>query len=609
MFDRIKKLIKTNDVPIDDIPKGTESPLELKDIQSLIEADKERKQKAFREIRQREEANFISNVDPTKYVVLDVETNGLSAKVHDLLSIAIYKPDTETMYHKFLPLEMNEKIFTTEFNGITMKMLKGAMPLSQKDVNDIIETFELETRTVLTYGSLDEKFLRMYFLRHRLSGFDKLRFYNFKHDVVSSRFSEGNITKDNLCKIFLMDNVSQVHSAENDCVLEWKLYARMNGGQLLITNNKVFEFKIGDYIIPASMISTFPNFKYHLPPLPRIKAQTETIKVVKVIGGYLKKFPTNFNGDIIENLINGMLGVKRIYSMDFLKQNKSKLKYVGTLESKIDRVPLIINEDGTVSTIRPQDVELGKELNAFVEALRKDLEPLIEFIRTEVFQGEEIMSQELVVHEDKNVLAFCDLSSKSAVMEIKATNYREPENYANQIYYEAKGREAYLLQVEWGWLPKELHFIVTKMNLDAIDPIDGTSASKFEEAKGLIETENVELKNYVNKSMPTVLRCKKCGYEWNSSFRMAIKHTPCPKCFPKMETSKRKPKAMTEEEFLEKRARKFYERIREISDGRLQASNYVGSKDMVHVKCLGCGYEWDVRADHLIQRCHCKNCR
>ena len=39
MFDRIKKLIKTNDVPIDDIPKGIESPLELKDIQSLIEAD------------------------------------------------------------------------------------------------------------------------------------------------------------------------------------------------------------------------------------------------------------------------------------------------------------------------------------------------------------------------------------------------------------------------------------------------------------------------------------------------------------------------------------------------------------------------------------------
>lgn len=32
MFDRIKKLIKTNDVPIDDIPKGTESPLELKDM-------------------------------------------------------------------------------------------------------------------------------------------------------------------------------------------------------------------------------------------------------------------------------------------------------------------------------------------------------------------------------------------------------------------------------------------------------------------------------------------------------------------------------------------------------------------------------------------------
>ena len=116
MFDRIKKLIKTNDVPIDDIPKGTESPLELKDIQSLIEADRERRQKAFREIRQREEANFISNVDPTKYVVLDVETNGLSAKVHDLLSIAIYKPDMETMYYLIMSSRLD---FTGERRGLS----------------------------------------------------------------------------------------------------------------------------------------------------------------------------------------------------------------------------------------------------------------------------------------------------------------------------------------------------------------------------------------------------------------------------------------------------------------------------------------------------------
>ena len=32
-------------------------------------------------------------MDKSKYVVLDVETNGLSSLKHDLLSISIYKPD------------------------------------------------------------------------------------------------------------------------------------------------------------------------------------------------------------------------------------------------------------------------------------------------------------------------------------------------------------------------------------------------------------------------------------------------------------------------------------------------------------------------------------
>ena len=34
-------------------------------------------------------------VDPSKYVVLDVETNGLSSIKHDLLSISIFKPDSK----------------------------------------------------------------------------------------------------------------------------------------------------------------------------------------------------------------------------------------------------------------------------------------------------------------------------------------------------------------------------------------------------------------------------------------------------------------------------------------------------------------------------------
>ena len=52
-----------------------------------------------------------------KYIVFDVETNGLKSKKDDLLSISFYKPDDGKEYCKFLPLELNRKIVTTHING------------------------------------------------------------------------------------------------------------------------------------------------------------------------------------------------------------------------------------------------------------------------------------------------------------------------------------------------------------------------------------------------------------------------------------------------------------------------------------------------------------
>lgn len=610
MFEKLRNIFKDKEKNMEKEDNGYKPSVSSEEIAIKLQEEKERRVKAFDEIREKEEREFVSSVDSTKYVVLDVETNGLSSRAHDLLSLAIYKPDTDTMFHRFFPLELNDRVLTTEINGITKGMLKGANPLTQSDVDELIKEFDLENRTVLTYGSLDEKFMKYYFLRHKLSGIEKFKFYNFKHDIISSRFSEGNITKDNLCKIFRIENIQNVHSADNDCILEWKLYERLDGGQLLITNNKVFEFKTGDYIVPASYISTYPNFKYHLPPMPKIKADAKVVKVIKVMGGTLKKFPTNFNGIIIENLINKMLGVRVENSRPFLIQNKSKLNYVGNLESHIDLVPLRFKEDGTVQTVRPQDKQLGNELNSFIDSLKKDLGPLVEYIKTEIFQDEEILSQELVIHEDKNVLALCDLSAKNAVMEIKMTNYSEPQTYANQIYYEAKGRDAYLLQVDWGVLPKELPFIISKLELDAYDPVERTSEKRIRTAKEKIENDEIELIQFINTSSAVRLKCRKCGNQWDSSYNMATKHKPCPMCSPKPEPKKRnRGTQLSEAEKKQVRADKFYSKILEKSDGHIVASGYVGAKENVHAKCLDCGYEWDTRADHLSERCYCSRCK
>ena len=178
-----------------------------------------------------------------KYVVLDVETNGLSSLNCDLLSISIYKPDNEKIYNRLLPLELNSDVYTTYINGIKKKYLKNAKELTQKDVDNVIKEFELDKRTILTYGNL-ERFIKNYFKRKKLKGFEKLKFYNFKHDIISSKYSGGNVTKDNLCELYNIENVKKIHNGVNDCILEWQLFKKMNGNKLLITNNYVYELNI-----------------------------------------------------------------------------------------------------------------------------------------------------------------------------------------------------------------------------------------------------------------------------------------------------------------------------------------------------------------------------
>lgn len=68
----------------------------------------------------------------SKYVVLDVETNGLSSLRDDLLSISIYKPDDGKLYDHFLTLELAKEVLTTRINGIKKSDLKGVCSIRPK---------------------------------------------------------------------------------------------------------------------------------------------------------------------------------------------------------------------------------------------------------------------------------------------------------------------------------------------------------------------------------------------------------------------------------------------------------------------------------------------
>ena len=77
---------------------------------------------------------------------------------------------------------------------------------------------------------------------------------------------------------------------------------------------------------------------------------------------------------------------------------------------------------------------------------------------------------------------------------------------------------------------------------------------------------------------------------------------------------------MSDEEKLEKRLSAYQFKIAMKSNSTIQVFNYSGAKDKVEAKyygsksnaevgCLKCNHRWKIRADHLVSRCYCPNCR
>lgn len=566
------------------------------------------------------------DTNPTKYVVFDVETNGLKSKKDDLLSISFYKPDDGKEYSKFLPLELNRKIVTTHINGITEKDLENATALTQAEFDCIIQDFELEKRTILIYagGNFDAIFLSAYLKRHHIWGFDKLNFYNFKRNIISSRYSLGNISKDNLCALFEIDGVGAVHSGSNDCKLEWKLFQKMDGYFYLVTEggseDNVFRLN-ADYIVPASLLSSHPNLSRVLCERPYIECKSTLVKSFEIDAKGIEKFQTNFTGMTIEHLIDSMLNVDTQDSRTFLLRNKLKLDFIGKIPNGISMVPMTFNLDGTVTVLRKEDKEREKCINSTLKNLKERICPLVEYIKYEIFNNEQILSQELVVDYENNILALCDLSTKNAVLEIK-TNYSDSLAYKEQFFYEAKGRDIYHLKMEWvkDWdtdLLKKIIFHISFVDVHIGTPASSNwtegkraekRAKKIAEIQKYLSISDVSLISFINTNSPIKLQCKICEHEWTIRYATLMKKIPdCPKC--KSKIADKKQTTISKEDRIKLRAENYYEKILQKSNHTIVAINYTGSKDNVDAICVACGHKWKIRADHLANRCWCPICK
>lgn len=561
------------------------------------------------------------SVSPTDYVVLDVETNGLKSKEDDLLSISIYKPDDGKTFDRFLPLDLNTSIppNITAINGIRKRDLKGLLPLSQEEVDHLFSDFELNRRTILHYGPLDERFIRDYFQRNGLLGYTRMKFFNFKRLISATKFSDGSLTKDNLCEMFGIEGVTDVHSGMNDCILEWKLFEAI-GGRNLIAKMRSFEkWEIDvlspDYIVPISYLATFSNLS-KLYPRPYICSDGLEIYNLTVSGKDIKRFQTNFSGTTLEQLIAIMLNASKPTPEEqkFMRDNYAKNERLGYAEHNTEFVPLVFTPEGTVvaNSNKWKHKRMAKELNKTLTATRREISPLIEFIRYKIFNAKPIRSQELSVNEELNILALSDLSTDDAVLEIKTT-YRDAKasEFAEQIYYEARGRKSYLLTISWAY--ETVEFKISEVfTWPGKNPHKNRGNGRDTVSKAL-ESQNCELVEYFSSTSPIRIRCKECGYEWNETYaRIKGGRVVCPKCNPK-QSRKSQSKQYTRilpEESLRKRAELYTRKVTTLSEGLIvvDTNAYIGSKEKVIAYCTACSHVWMPRADHLLARCYCPIC-
>ncbi len=394
-----------------------------------------------------------------KYLVLDLETNGLLRAKDDLLSFSLYDPDSGVCYNRLLPLDQQPTVLTTFVHGLKDEDLFNAKHIGQEEFDWLLARFNVTGKTILTYsgGGFDADFLRNYCKRQNLIGVGDFKFKNIKSILPPCPIgSEGKLTKDNLCRMLKIEGVSELHSSLNDCILEWRLFEKIEDGSYFFKDNRLYRYVPG-YVIPISYLNKNPNL-YKAAGIKKTYLESSLrriyeLSVRKKDFPGIKQFPSNITGIALENGIYGALGIEKEDNYAFLRENARRLEYMGRLETEIEQIPVSVDGGGMLVASHEEDIPYVDEVNSVTKLVVKALEPLRAYLKDELFKGETIKGQEMSISADGKILALCDLSSESKVLEIKAEDiYCEYDGLkgeiASQLYREANGRETYLLEIK-----------------------------------------------------------------------------------------------------------------------------------------------------------------
>ena len=574
-----------------------------------------------------------TTVYKNKYIVFDVETNGIRKTNDDLLSLSIYDPSTGLCYNRYFPLDLQPVILTSYIHGITDETLLGSTHITQDEMNQIIDFFDLKNAILLSYsggkGTFDSSFVINYCARHNVHGFEDLQYKNIKECIPAAPYgTEGQLSKDNLCRIFGIEGVKELHSSLNDCVLEWKLFEKLIGQPIFFIENNLYRYN-KEYIIPVSYISKHQELIHFAGiKVPPVLGYVETIfeyNFPKETLKTIKKFPTNITGITIENAINSMLKAEEQDNIKFLSENKKHLEFIGSLDSRITEIPIITENDGTVRTTDPTYENYIEKVNQVTKTIMENISPMIDFIKSKIFPNCKILSQELVISDNKKVLAKCDLSSNSSILEIKTMDILREDEYglhinapiSRQLYYQCNNRNVYALSIifDTHYIGKKFEEIldslkikIYKVDLRIVDVIPKTYKPGIFVSiilKALIEDNSLTYSKLSEKTgfsertiQSYIHQLRDNGYivrEGMSNQLGVWRVLKDENGNPLPENSQMKSRAIDYSET-------YKQKVLDMTKGQIVCTNYINSQTAATYECQICGHQWSTRPEKFKSR-------
>lgn len=424
-----------------------------------------------------------------KYVVFDVETNGLRKSNDDLLSLSIYDPSTGICYNRYFPLDLQPLVLTSHIHGITDDDLADQVHMTQEEVDWLYNFFDLQNKTLLSYsggkGTFDSSFVINYCKRHDIIGFENLSFENIKNMIPPAPFGlEGYLTKDNLCMVFGIEGVNKIHSSFNDCVLEWKLYEKLTSECVFFIQESLYKYT-SEYLFPYSYLVSYPELitqaKIKMPNVHGNLIEVTRLNFSKKRLIKFKKYPINLIKMAFEYAINSNLHVEKQDNNAFLSKNKKKLTCMELLDGRIKERSVLLEDDDADKIIKLDDKENSytNSANNITKMMIKYIKPIVRYLRKKVFLDKKIMAHELCISDDNKVFTICNLSDNKSIVEITSQDILNNDvtlkkGLATKLFYQSKGRDTYVLVIKFNYnnnrfIFNDLSIILYKVNLKIYD--------------------------------------------------------------------------------------------------------------------------------------------